>query len=185
MKFRDPDGHPVELLAFPANRLPSPWDGAVADAESANLTPLGIDHSAITVASADASIAFYATRLGLRLQKRQINSGPEQGRLDGLDAPVVGVVALQAADAATPHLELLGYTHPRAAPSVEAPGGVGSHARTTLVWHCKPDSVLVTPSFEANSESGRSPSSGLYLEDPDGHLHLLLPRPSAPERLLR
>ena len=185
MKFRDPDGHPVELLAFPANSLPSPWDGAVADAESANPTTLGIDHSAITVASADASVAFYATRLGLRLQKRQVNSGPEQGRLDGLDAPVVDVVALQAADAATPHLELLGYTHPRAAPSVKAAGGIRIHARTTLVWHCEPDSFLATPSFDANAASVRSSSAGVYLEDPDGHLHLLLPCPSAPERLLR
>jgi catechol 2,3-dioxygenase-like lactoylglutathione lyase family enzyme len=60
-KFRDPDGHLLELIQFPRPDL---------RAEG------GIDHSAISVADAERSIAFYAERLGLSLQSRQVNRGP-------------------------------------------------------------------------------------------------------------
>ena len=96
-KFRDPDGHPLELIWFPAGR-----DG-------------GIDHSAITVADAERSLAFYRDQLGFRLGARQVNWGPEQDRLDGLQEVRVDVVALEP-DTATPHLELLGYRSPPVRP---------------------------------------------------------------------
>jgi Glyoxalase/Bleomycin resistance protein/Dioxygenase superfamily len=58
-KFRDPDL--LELIQFPRPDL---------------RTEGGIDHSAISVADAERSIAFYAERLGLSLQSRQVNRGP-------------------------------------------------------------------------------------------------------------
>ena len=44
-KFRDADGHPLELLAFPSGEAPDPW----RDEAKAALF-LGIDHSAIAIA---------------------------------------------------------------------------------------------------------------------------------------
>jgi catechol 2,3-dioxygenase-like lactoylglutathione lyase family enzyme len=92
-KFRDPDGHPLELIGFP--------DGHVD----------GIDHSAIVVTDVERSIAFYRDQLGFRLGSRQINKGQEQDRLDALPNVSVEVVALMPRQPA-PHLELLAYRNP-------------------------------------------------------------------------
>jgi len=93
VKFRDPDGHPVEFLRFPDGR-----EG-------------GIDHSAMVVADVARSLAFYRDELGLRVTSRQVNSGIGQDRLDGLSGVEVEVVALSP-PMATPHVEFLGYRHP-------------------------------------------------------------------------
>ena len=53
-KFRDPDGHPLELLSFPAQSTPAHW----RDRQHGHLF-LGIDHSAISVADTARSVAFY------------------------------------------------------------------------------------------------------------------------------
>jgi catechol 2,3-dioxygenase-like lactoylglutathione lyase family enzyme len=95
-KFRDPDGHPLELIQFPR---PDPR------------TAGGIDHSAISVSDAERSIVFYAAQLGLSLQSRQVNRGPAQDALDDLDRVAVDVVAL-AAKSSAPHVELLAYRAP-------------------------------------------------------------------------
>jgi catechol 2,3-dioxygenase-like lactoylglutathione lyase family enzyme len=92
-KFRDPDGHPLELIQFP--------DGHDD----------GIDHSAIVVTDAERSIAFYRDHLGFDVASSQINTGQEQDRLDGLSDVTVEVVALTSRQDA-PHLELLAYWTP-------------------------------------------------------------------------
>jgi catechol 2,3-dioxygenase-like lactoylglutathione lyase family enzyme len=120
VKFRDPDGHPVELIEFPPASLPQRW------AVAGDGITLGIDHSAITVADADRSIDFYRSAFGLRLQARQVNQGPEQARLDGLAAPVVQVVAL-APPQPSPHLELLAYRNP-------LPAMLPTGPRTITLW---------------------------------------------------
>ena len=54
-KFRDPDGHPLELLHFPAGT------GSVAWQAPNPASPfLGIDHTALSVADVPASVAFLA-----------------------------------------------------------------------------------------------------------------------------
>lgn len=133
-KFRDPDGHPLEFIQFP--------DGHTG----------GIDHTAIVVADAQRSIVSYES-LGLRLSARQINTGPEQDRLDGLDAVEVEVVALEPSRP-TPHLELLAYRRP-AGP--RRPGSRRDLAATTLTLEVP---ALDQPRLRA---------------DPDGHLLLLRP----------
>ncbi|HET7402037.1 MAG TPA: VOC family protein [Usitatibacter sp.] len=105
-KFRDPDGHPLELLHFPALMRPPAWR-----ARRGGLF-LGIDHSAIVVADCGASRAFYES-LGLTVGGHSLNTGDEQARLDALDAPVVEVLALHPAAEPTPHVELLAYRAPR------------------------------------------------------------------------
>ncbi|HEV2620574.1 MAG TPA: VOC family protein [Frateuria sp.] len=102
-KFRDPEGHPLELIHFPA--------GVGAPCWQAPGLFLGVDHSAIAVADAETSVDFYG-RMGWRPTTRTHNRGPEQDRLDGLHGADVDVVGLEAAQGGPPHLELLGYRMP-------------------------------------------------------------------------
>ena len=99
-KFRDPDGHPLELSHFPDE--PPTIDGSLF---------LAIDHSAVAVSNIDASIAFYIEELGFRVAERVVNQGPTQWRLDGLDRAVVDIIVLKP-PALGPHLELLHYQTP-------------------------------------------------------------------------
>jgi len=137
-KFRDPDGHPLELLQFPGGKTPEAWrdrrrlDGQIG---------LGIDHSAISVADAEASAAFYEV-LGLGTGKRTLNEGPAQHHLDGLPAVEVAVVPMKPQDG-VPHLELLGYRTPRgqAGPALR-PNDV---AATRIVWRGQQARLISDP----------------------------------------
>jgi len=101
-KFRDPEGHPIELLAFPDGAAPPVWRA------ERNAGPcLGIDHTAISVSDTGRSIDFYQG-FGLRTGARSLNVGAGQANLDGLRAPRVEVTALSPPQA-PPHLELLCY----------------------------------------------------------------------------
>ena len=104
-KFRDPDGHPLEFLAFPPDAVPDRWAGQRPDGDGALL---GIDHTAITVTDTARSLSHYAA-LGLRKVGGSINTGPAQAALDGVPAPRVEVTRLQAEGARPPHVELLCY----------------------------------------------------------------------------
>ena len=104
-KFRDPDGHPLELSLIPGSR----WLGEAAP----GAVFLGVDHTAIAVADLAASQRWYADR-GLREIGRSLNKGPEQDRLDGLGGVAVDIVALGGGPG--PHLELLCYRSPPPAP---------------------------------------------------------------------
>jgi catechol 2,3-dioxygenase-like lactoylglutathione lyase family enzyme len=103
-KFRDPDGHPLELLEFPAARRAWP-------VQSDRLM-MGIDHTAISVSDADRSVAFYES-LGLSIRARQTNTGPAQERLDSLADVKVEVIAMERPGTPPPHLELLCYRTPQ------------------------------------------------------------------------
>lgn len=95
-KFRDPDGHPLELLELPG-------DGAGSRIDAV----LRIDHSALSVADTQRSVDFYRA-MGLRLISEGMNYGLEQARLDGVTDPRVEITAL-APPYPEPHLELLCY----------------------------------------------------------------------------
>jgi catechol 2,3-dioxygenase-like lactoylglutathione lyase family enzyme len=106
-KFRDPDGHPLELIHFPRGSGAEIWhDPARRDLF------LGIDHSAISVSDTAASKAFYTRLLGMIEAGHSLNEGPAQARLDGVENPVVDVTAFRPTHRPTPHLELLGYHLP-------------------------------------------------------------------------
>jgi catechol 2,3-dioxygenase-like lactoylglutathione lyase family enzyme len=101
-KFRDPDGHPLELLEFPKANVPEYWRRP-----GQPMPCQGIDHSAISVADTERSVAFYA-KLGFRRVSCSVNSGIKQARLDHIEDVHVVVTALASFNAA-PHLELLCY----------------------------------------------------------------------------
>jgi catechol 2,3-dioxygenase-like lactoylglutathione lyase family enzyme len=154
-KFRDPEGHPLELLSFPAGKAPPRWRVDATDEPC-----LGIDHSAISVADAKRSIAFYEG-LGLAVSARSLNRGPEQEALDGASEHPVEVIAL-APPRAAPHVELLCYR----TGAGERNAGVNSNdiAATRLV-------------FESGEQSAPH-AAPFSLTDPDGH-RLLIVAPRA------
>ncbi len=121
-KFRDLDGHPLELSFNPA----------APHVPMALFT--GIDHSAIAVADVEASVAFY-TGLGFHVAERLVNTGPAQDRLDGLSGVVLDIIVLTAA--AGPHRELLHYRSPL--PGMGATVAAQDVAATRLVLSGKGD----------------------------------------------
>lgn len=96
-KFRDPDGHPLELIWFPN----STHDAA---------DPLFryIDHSALAISATPNSLKFYRN-LGFRISAHSMNRGHAQDRLDGIRGADVRVTGLRPALGTGPGLELLGY----------------------------------------------------------------------------
>jgi catechol 2,3-dioxygenase-like lactoylglutathione lyase family enzyme len=124
-KFRDPDGHPLELIHFPPGVGDPRWQDAGSEC-----TALGIDHSAISVGDSERAIRFYQ-HLGLQVTTRGLNRGREQQRLDDLADVEVDVIAMQGATG-TPHLELLGYRQPRG--RRDAASSINAIAADRCIW---------------------------------------------------
>ena len=102
-KFRDRDGHPLELLAFPTGDVPEPWR-----ADHGNGFFAGVDHTAIAVSDSARSTRFFGSVFGFSPAGRTENRGPEQAELDDVDDVHVSVTRL-APDLPAPRMELLHY----------------------------------------------------------------------------
>jgi catechol 2,3-dioxygenase-like lactoylglutathione lyase family enzyme len=102
--FRDPDGHPLELIQFPPGKGEPRW-------QRKNRLFLGIDHTGIVVGDSARSIAFYRDRLGLRIVGRSENWGIEQERLSRVPGAHLRITTLRGAMG--PGVELLQYLKPR------------------------------------------------------------------------
>jgi catechol 2,3-dioxygenase-like lactoylglutathione lyase family enzyme len=102
--FRDPDGHTLEVLAFPAGKGLAKWharDGRLF---------LGIDHTAIVVGDTEASLKFYRDVLGMRIAGNSENYGTEQEHLNNVFGAHLRITALRAEHG--PGVELLEYLSP-------------------------------------------------------------------------
>jgi catechol 2,3-dioxygenase-like lactoylglutathione lyase family enzyme len=152
-KFREPEGHPLELLEFP-HATPSNQLGATPDD-----TCVGIDHSAIRVADGAASIIFYQS-LGLSVSARTFNHGPEQQKLDDLPDAQVEVIAL-APRCPAPHLELLCYRTAPKRPTLTR--GSNDIASTYLVFELCGPSNAIDGDMRMRS-----------MRDPDDHAFLIV-----------
>lgn len=176
-KFRDPDGHPLELLFLPPGKGNPKWQSPT------DRLFLGIDHSAITVTDTARSTDFYRGLLGLHVLGGSLNSGPTQEQLDDTPGAVVQVTGLHPASADGPGVELLQYLTPGAGRPFPADARADDlvHART----------VIETDDLEplaARLRQARVPfvSTGvvrlpghpyrrqLLVRDPDGHAVLLV-----------
>lgn len=131
IKFRDPEGHPLELLEFSPGSN-SAWIGSGI---------MGVDHSAISVADIATSRRFYE-ELGLAQGKLTLNRGPTQVALDGLDGVEVDVLAMNPTSA-PPHVEMLGYRHPIA--RLHEPFAANDLAATRIFWHSSRDALVRDP----------------------------------------
>jgi catechol 2,3-dioxygenase-like lactoylglutathione lyase family enzyme len=131
VKFRDPEGHPLEFLQFPRDTNPD-WTGAGI---------MGIDHSAISVRDVAASRHFYA-RHGLSEAGATVNEGPTQDALDAIDGVEVDVVSMNPTGK-PPHVEILGYRHPIGRALLPmAPNDI---AATRIVWRSDADALIRDP----------------------------------------
>ncbi|MET3480555.1 VOC family protein [Methylobacterium sp. 1973] len=159
-KFRDPDGHPLELIVFPGGPPADRWR------EAPGLF-LGIDHSAITVTDLEATLAFLTGPLGLTLAERGLNQGPEQARLDGLDDPQVDVLALEPSEP-VPHVELLHYRVP--ATERRLVFGPADRAATRYVF-ATADPQALSRRLRAAGRVPQASADGaaVYCAGPDGH----------------
>lgn len=150
-KFRDPDGHPLELLQFPPDKTPEEWKSA---RPLEGQIGVGIDHSAISISNAEISVAFY-DELGLHRGGRTLDRGPAQEHLDGFQGVEVAVIPMMPS-VATPHLELLCYRVSKNENS--AVSRVNDVAATRIVWR------------GATAE---------LIRDPDGHFQQIVAEASA------
>lgn len=147
-KFRDPDGHPLELLWFPPGGGRAVWRQHLAGSVF-----LGIDHSALAVSNSARSLRFYR-RLGFKLAGRSRNAGLAQSRLDGLPSARLRVFSLRPSSGGGPGLELLAYQPPGRPTEAVRPGDVAADWTTVAV-------------------PGPSGAGPRCVRDPDGHLLLL------------
>jgi catechol 2,3-dioxygenase-like lactoylglutathione lyase family enzyme len=142
--FADPDGHPLELIAYPPGKGDPRWQ------EGTDRLFLGIDHTAIAVADTDASLAFYRDRFGLRVVGESLNVGIEQERLTGVPGARVRITGLRA-PGGPPGIELLDYRAPRSGRRLPAAPAVND----LVHWH-----VTLAVAGDARPT---------LVRDPDGH----------------
>lgn len=144
--FRDPDGHPLELIHFPGGKGDPRWH------RPTTRLFLGIDHTAIAVDDTGQSLRFYRDRLGLRVAGASLNHGPEQERLSGVQGARVRITTLRAPRGMG--IELLEYLAP--------PGGRRRpelRAHDLLAWQ----TTLLRPADGLDAAS-------VLASDPDGHV---------------
>jgi len=161
--FRDPDGHPLELIWFPPGKGDPRWQ------EATDQLFLGIDHTAIAVGDTQKSLAFYRDRLGFRVAGGSENSGPEQERLNAVRGAHLRITSLRAADG--PGIEFLEYLTPRNG----RPFPVDARANDLVHWETR----LVARDGATLGSVGPRPvaipghelgfARAVMVRDPDGH----------------
>jgi catechol 2,3-dioxygenase-like lactoylglutathione lyase family enzyme len=174
--FKDPDGHNLEILHFPAGKGDAKWH------TKSDKLFLGIDHTAIVVGDTDASLKFYRDTLGMRIAGKSENYGIEQERLNNVFGARLSITALRAATG--PGVEFLQYL----APTTGRPMPVDTRSNDLWHWHITMSGdvdraeravragrySLVSPGKVESSDSGES---AFLVRDPDGHALKLVGRP--------
>jgi len=172
IKFRDPDGHNLELLWFPEGKGNPVWH------EPTKALFLGIDHTAMTVRSTENSITFYRDLLGMSVAGGTFNMGTEQEHLDSLPGARARVTGMKP-QMGPPGVEFLEYQLPAAGRPIPL------DSRPTDLWHWQ--TTLVVPDVEAVAATLRATAQfvssavvtlpdkalgftkGFQVRDPDGH----------------
>jgi catechol 2,3-dioxygenase-like lactoylglutathione lyase family enzyme len=176
--FKDPDGHPLEILQFPPEKGDSRWQ------RPGDRIFLGIDHTAIVVGDTEASLRFYRDALGMRVAGTSENWGSEQERLNNVFGARLRITTLRAD--AGPAVELLEYLTPRDG----RPLPPDTRANDLVHWH----TIMATPDSEATHRAFVAGNHGLVssrvvtvdaplgfreaflARDPDGHALRFQPR---------
>ena len=177
--FRDPDGHPLEVLQFPDDKGDPKWH------QPGNNLFLGIDHTAIVVGDTRASLAFYRDVLGLRVTGESINFGTEQEHLNNVQGARLRITGLRAASG--PGIEFLEYLAPRNGrpiPEDERSNDLVHWQTTVLVpdAHAAAGVVrrgkfrFISPGPVELPDTVLGFHSGVQVRDPDGHVIQLVER---------
>jgi catechol 2,3-dioxygenase-like lactoylglutathione lyase family enzyme len=88
--FKDPDGHPLEILRFPLDKGAEKWN------QPSDKLFLGVDHTAIVVGDTEASLRFYRDLLGMRIAGESENYGTEQEHLNNVFGAYFRITSLRA-----------------------------------------------------------------------------------------
>ena len=169
--FKDPDGHALEILAFPPGKGDPRW-------QRKERLFLGIDHTAIVVSDTEASLRFYRDALGLRVAGASENSGTEQEHLNNVFGARLRITALRAA--AGPGIEFLEYLAPgggRPRPPDLRPNDVAAWQTRLVVRDVAASDAamravhapLLSPGVVALPTMDLGFASGFLAQDPDGH----------------
>lgn len=170
--FKDPDGHPLEILQFPPNKGAEKWHGPP------DKLFLGIDHTAIVVGDTETSLRFYRDLLGMRIVGESENYGTEQEHLNNVFGAHLRITSLRAGSG--PGIELLEYLSPRDGspfPLDEHANDV-IHRQTVLVTksadQAARDLLLAKVNFVssgviANQKDELDYRAAFIVRDPDGH----------------
>ena len=171
--FKDPDGHPLELIYFPPGKGDPRWQ------RPRDALFLGIDHTAIVVADTEASLRFYRDTLGLRIAGESENWGTEQEHLNAVAGAHLRITGLRAATG--PGVELLEYLAPRGG----RPYPGDERANDLVHWQTRMTTASATSALSAlRAAHARLVSAGevelptatlgfdrgLALRDGDGHV---------------
>jgi catechol 2,3-dioxygenase-like lactoylglutathione lyase family enzyme len=176
--FKDPDGHPLEVIWFPPGKGDARWK------RPTERLFLGIDHTAIVVGDTERSLRFYRDLLGFQVAGRSRNYGIEQEHLNNVEGASLLITGLKAP--AGPGVEFLEYL----APADGRPYPSDARANDLLHWQ----TVVRVPAGEAVNLLATSgvalvsrgvtvlPDSslgfrrGVMVRDPDGHAVLITER---------
>jgi len=169
--FKDPDGHALEILQFPAGKADPEWQQAT------DRLFLGIDHTAMVVCDTSASLIFYRDTLGLAVVGDRENYGTEQDHLNNVFGARMRITTLRAAHG--PGIELLECPAPRDGRPIPADVGASDllHRQTLLTRGIgsltnQPQTgtfSLVSPSVVILAKGQLACTAGLLVRDPNGH----------------
>jgi catechol 2,3-dioxygenase-like lactoylglutathione lyase family enzyme len=170
--FKDPDGHPLEILQFPSDKGAAKWHNPSGELF------LGVDHTAIVVADTESSLKFYRDLLGMHVAGESENYGTEQEHLNNVFGAHLRITSLRSA--AGPGIELLEYLAPRNGRSFPADEHSNDvvHRQTVLVTKSADQAArdlsmakvnFVSSGPIANQNRDLGFTSAFIVRDPDGH----------------
>ncbi|MFN6465611.1 MAG: VOC family protein [Nostoc sp. DedVER02] len=177
-KFKDPDGHNLELIWFPPDKGQEKWH------QKNHRLFLGIDHSAIAISNTEQSLHFYRDLLGMQIDSRSLNWRATQSRLDNLPGAEVKITALRPVQDGM-GIELLDYILPgkgRPIPSDWKSCDI-AHIQIELVVNNLEQLVdklrrngvqFVSSRIVQFSDRSFPYRQGCLVKDPDGHAILLI-----------
>jgi catechol 2,3-dioxygenase-like lactoylglutathione lyase family enzyme len=174
--FKDPDGHPLEILQFPSDKGAEKWHRPWPEKF------LGIDHTALVVADTDSSLKFYRDLLGMRIAGESENYGTEQEHLNNVFGARLRITSLRSGTGFG--VELLEYLTPRDGqpfpPDEHANDLV--HRQTEIVTFDAEAAVkklisahtkFVSSGMVAESDGKLGFRKAFLVRDPDGHAILV------------
>jgi catechol 2,3-dioxygenase-like lactoylglutathione lyase family enzyme len=170
--FQDADRHNLEIIWYPPGKGDPRW-------QAKERLFLGIDHTAIVVASTEVSLDFYRDVLGFSVVGGAENYGTEQEHLNLVFGARLRITALRGDGG--PGIEFLEYLAPRGGRPVPGDQRASdlAHWQTTLRLG---DLAALEPRLRAHGASFISPGpvtlpaaplgfrQALMLRDPDGHV---------------
>jgi catechol 2,3-dioxygenase-like lactoylglutathione lyase family enzyme len=174
--FKDPDGHPLEILQFPPDKGAEKWHRA------SDKLFLGIDHTAIVVGDTESSLRFYRDLMGMRIAGQSENYGTEQEHLNNVFGARLRITSLRAG--LGPGIELLEYLAPRDGSPFPADERANDivHRQTSLVT-TDADAVaqqfsnahtkFVSSGVVSESDGQLEFHKAFLVRDPDGHAILV------------